>query len=131
MDTPIYLGRDFSWHDSAGSPKVAIVNQTLARQYFGDKSAIGARVVSKDGTTYEIIAVVGDAKYLELRETVPPTLYLHAFQQERVSSQFALRAERSADDLRRGSNHGADRPRSGVPPEPASGATRSRRRASH
>jgi putative ABC transport system permease protein len=92
MDTPIYVGRDFSWHDSAGSPKVAIVNQTLARQYFGDKSAIGARVVSKDGTTYEIIAVVGDAKYLELRETVPPTLYLHAFQQERVSSQFAIRA---------------------------------------
>jgi putative ABC transport system permease protein len=93
MDTPIYLGRDFSWRDSAGSPKVAIVNQTLARQYFGDKNAIGARVVSKeDGTTYEIIAVVGDAKYLELRETVPPTLYLHALQQERVSSQFAIRA---------------------------------------
>jgi predicted permease len=92
MDTPIYSGRDFSWRDSAGSPKVAIVNQTLARQYFGDKSAIGARVGSKGGTTYEIIAVVGDAKYLELRETVPPTLYLHAFQQERVSTHFAIRA---------------------------------------
>ena len=99
MDTPIYSGRDFSWRDSPGSPRVAIVNQTLARQYFGDKSAIGARVVSKDGTTCEIIAVVGDAKYLELRETVPPTLYLPAFQQEGVSSQFAIRAAGSPSSI--------------------------------
>jgi predicted permease len=91
MNTPIYSGRDFSWQDSASGPKVAIVNQTLARQHFGNKSAIGARVVSKDGGTYEIIGVVGDAKYLELRETVPPTLYFHAFQQARVPSQFAIR----------------------------------------
>lgn len=93
MNTPIHAGRDFSWRDAAGGPKVAIVNQTLARQYFGEKSAIGARVGSKGGTTYEIIGVVGDAKYLELRETAPPTLYLHGFQQQGVSNQFAIRAE--------------------------------------
>ena len=92
MSIPIYLGRDFTRQDSASSPKVAIVNQSLARQHFGNKSAIGAHVVSKDGGTYEIVGVVGDAKYLELRETVPPTLYFHAFQQESVvSGQFAIR----------------------------------------
>jgi putative ABC transport system permease protein len=43
-----------------------------------------------DAATYEIV-VVGDAKYLELREKVPPTLYLHGFQHDAVPGQFAIR----------------------------------------
>jgi predicted permease len=88
--TPIRMGRDFAWHDTPASPKVAIVNQTFARQHFGDESPIGARI-TLDGGSSEIVAVVGDSKYLELRDKVPPTVYFSAFQQEHASGQFVIR----------------------------------------
>ena len=41
---------------------------------------------------YEIIGVVGDAKYLDLRDTPPRTIYLNGFQEPRMlANQFALR----------------------------------------
>jgi predicted permease len=90
MRTPVRAGRDFGWQDTVTSPKVAIINQTLARQHFGSESAIGGRV-TLDGASHEIVAVVGDSKYLELRDKVPPTVYLSAFQQEQASGQFVIR----------------------------------------
>ena len=90
MRTPIRVGRDFAWQDTATSPKVAIVNQTLARQHFGNESAIGGRI-TLDGGSHEIVAVVGDSKYLEVRDKVPPTIYFSAFQQEHTSGQFVIR----------------------------------------
>ena len=56
--------------------------------------AVGTIMIN--GVTYEIIAVVGDAKYLELREKVPPTLYLHGFQHDAVPGQFAIRTAGSS-----------------------------------
>ena len=88
--TPIRMGRDFAWHDTPASPKVAIVNQTFARQQFGNDSPIGGRIIL-DGGSSEIVAVVGDSKYLELRDKVPPTVYFSAFQQEHTSGQFVIR----------------------------------------
>jgi predicted permease len=78
--TPIQTGRDFSWQDTADGPKVAIVNQKLARQYFGTESAIGQRLTLR-GDTLEIVGVVGDAKYYGLRGAIPATLYTHWMQQ--------------------------------------------------
>jgi predicted permease len=92
MRTPIQAGRDFTWQDTVTSPKTALVNQTMARRYFGNEQAVGRRV-TLDTATYEIVGVVGDAKYLELRDTVPPTLYFSAFQQEHASGQFVIRTE--------------------------------------
>ncbi len=92
MRTPIQVGRDFTWQDTVTSPKTALVNQTMARRYFGNERAVGRRV-TLDEATYEIVGVVGDAKYLELRDTVPPTLYFSAFQQDRASGQFVIRTE--------------------------------------
>jgi len=86
------MGRDFAWQDTVTSPKVAIVNQTLARQYFGNESALGGRV-TLDGGSLEIVAVVGDSKYLEVRDKVPPTVYFSAFQQEHTSGQFVIRTD--------------------------------------
>ncbi|MGH9159208.1 MAG: ADOP family duplicated permease [Vicinamibacteraceae bacterium] len=92
MHTPIHSGRDFNWRDTIGSPKVAIINHAMARKYFGDSSPLGEHL-TLDTTRYEIVAVVGDAKYLELRDAVPPTAYLSAFQQDDVSGQFAIRTD--------------------------------------
>lgn len=75
----------------------------MARHYFGDKSPIGGRFQfvgsSNSGITgappdqmYEIVGVVADAKYLDLRETPPRTIYLNAFQASRMpANRLALR----------------------------------------
>jgi putative ABC transport system permease protein len=100
--TPLLAGRDFAFADK-GRPPVAIVNQALARYYFGDKDPIGGRFQlvgpSNSGITgappdqmYTIVGVVGDAKYLDLREPPPRTIYLNAFQEPRMfANQFALK----------------------------------------
>ena len=89
--TPLLAGRDFAFTDKGGPP-VAIVNQAMARYYFGDRDPIGGRFQlvgpSSSGITgappdqaYTIIGVVGDAKYMDLRETPSRTIYLNAFQE--------------------------------------------------
>jgi hypothetical protein len=92
LGTPLAEGRDFSARDE-GAARVAIVNQRLARQRFGDGRAIGRRLTLELSThSYEIVGVVGDAKYESLHDAPPPTVYLHAFQEARGRvSQFALR----------------------------------------
>lgn len=88
--TRLLTGRDFSF-DDAGRPGVAIVNRALARHYFGDANPIGRRVtVERESQPFEIVGVADDAKYADLHEPAPRTLYLHAFQ-GRIFSEFALR----------------------------------------
>jgi predicted permease len=92
--TPLMSGRDFAFED-AGRPPVAIVNQALARHYFGTGNPVGRRFTFDDQTrSYEIIGVVADAKYLDLYETPPRTVYLYALQGgSGGTSQFALRTD--------------------------------------
>jgi putative ABC transport system permease protein len=92
--TPLISGRDFAFAD-AGRPPVAIVNQAMARHYFGTGDPVGRRVTFDDqARSYEIIGVVADAKYLDLYETPPRTVYLNALQGgSGGTSQFALRTD--------------------------------------
>lgn len=78
MEIPLIAGRDFSEHDDQQAPKVAIVNQTFARQYFPDQNPIGRRFSlepDKPGAI-EIVGLVRDAKYTSQRDKIPPTAYL-------------------------------------------------------
>ena len=62
---PILVGRDFTFDDRAGAPRVAVVNETAARQFWnGD--ALGKRIHDAD-----VIGVVADSKYLEPRRGDP------------------------------------------------------------
>jgi predicted permease len=93
--TPLLAGRDFSFEDQ-GRPRVAIVNRAMARYYFGDASPIGKHVLfDRDERPYEIVGVVGDAKYQEVRETAQRLIYLNAFQEGRIFSQFSIRTTRA------------------------------------
>jgi predicted permease len=82
LGTPILVGRDFGPQDQSGSPLVALINQTMARRFFGRSNPVGKHFdlgpwSDNDGHRgIEIIGVVGDVKYLSLREKVPPTAYL-------------------------------------------------------
>jgi putative ABC transport system permease protein len=88
--TALIAGRDFRFEDAAG-PGVAIVNQAMARHYFGDASPIGRRMtMERETATFEIVGVVADAKYSDLREPAPRTVYLNAFQGS-IASHFAIR----------------------------------------
>jgi predicted permease len=81
MGIPVIFGREFSARDSAAAPKVAIVNQTFARHYFGNQNPLGKRLGYRDGIfDMEVVGVVRDSKYGGLREEATRMLYLAAAQ---------------------------------------------------
>ena len=41
MGIPLLAGREISWQDDAAAPKVAVINETMARRFFTGKSALG------------------------------------------------------------------------------------------
>ena len=80
LGTPFVAGRDFT-ADDEGRPRVAIVNQAMARYYFGAGSPLGRQfTIEGQARPLEIVGVVGDAKYQDLHETPPRTIYMNAFQ---------------------------------------------------
>lgn len=69
LKTPLLAGRDFTDGDRLGTPRVAIINATLARSAFGGESAVGRTVLMGDkAERVEVIGVVGDATYESLQE---------------------------------------------------------------
>jgi predicted permease len=93
IGTPLVAGRDFRFEDEARS-RVAIVNQAIVRHYFGVKNPVGKHVTfDGEDTPYEIVGVVADAKYRDLHDAAPRTIYLNAFQEGRIASQFSLRTD--------------------------------------
>jgi putative ABC transport system permease protein len=79
LGTPLVAGRDFTAHDTLNSPQVAIINQSLAKKYFGARNPIGKYYRYRENGTLsdpvEIIGVVKDAQYGGLRGDIPPTAY--------------------------------------------------------
>jgi predicted permease len=72
-------GRLFTPGDRAGSPRVAILNESLARSAFHDSSPLGRRVTfpGQDVTAeYEIVGIVRDVRYASLRQEAKPMVYL-------------------------------------------------------
>jgi putative ABC transport system permease protein len=80
LKIPVVLGRDFSDRDIAGAPKVGIVNQKFVKRYFGGASPLGRHVgMGIDPgtkTDIQIVGVVGDTKYENMREEIPYELYI-------------------------------------------------------
>ena len=65
-------GRTFTRLDGPESPRVLVANETLARELFGDGSAVGQRVIAGAGEPWEVIGVVGDILYGGLELTAEP-----------------------------------------------------------
>jgi predicted permease len=93
LGTPFLAGRDFASEDEGHAP-VAIVNQALARHYFGTSSPLGHQfTIEGQATPLEIVGVVGDAKYQDLHETPPRTIYQNAFQGGGTNLTFVVRTD--------------------------------------
>lgn len=74
---PIVAGRAFTASDREGSPRVVIVNETMARRYWPDSNPIGQRLYMSeyDQPPYEVVGVCRDHKVRSVGE--PPRPYLH------------------------------------------------------
>ena len=66
-------GRDFTPGDRPDSPRVAVLNRSLARHYFANEDPVGKRLdFVEGGRSVQIIGVVADTKYYDLREAPSP-----------------------------------------------------------
>ena len=85
MHMPIVAGRDFSERDNLTSEKVAIINQTMARYFFGNKNPLGKKIGTDldKPQEIEIVGVVQDAKYISLREKPQRHFYVPIAQEPR------------------------------------------------
>jgi predicted permease len=83
VEIPLLAGREFGWQDQANSPPVAVVNRAFARRFFGGENPIGKRFGSAgpgSSSQIEIVGLIGNAKYGDLREQPQPMFYLPLFQ---------------------------------------------------
>jgi predicted permease len=81
LTIPLLAGRDFTAADVVGRPNVAIVNDTLARQFWPGDSAIGKRVRNWQGGNsfgpwIEVVGVARDSKYVTVGEDPKPFIYV-------------------------------------------------------
>src|SRR5262249_16209148 len=79
----VLQGRSFTESDASSAPRVALLNETAARFYFGDRNVVGTKIrISRPRTDqpYEIVGIVHDSRQSGLRADVPRLLYLPAEQ---------------------------------------------------
>ncbi len=109
---PVLAGRDFDSRDETTPRQVAIISEGTARYYFRGQSPLGKRItldqvtMMRDPATYEIVGVVGNTNYREIREADQRLIYLPAFGPGRATARtFVIRTavepEGIANDLRR------------------------------
>jgi len=77
MGIDLVAGRTFTPDDKADAPPVALINETLARRYFGKENPLGKRIgLSRPTDWREIVGVVRDVRNYGLAEDVKPECYL-------------------------------------------------------
>jgi predicted permease len=77
LKTPLRAGREFSDRDLPDAPKVAVINETLARQYFAGENPVGQKIVIaylNRRLTSEIVGVVGDVRQYEPSKPIRPEI---------------------------------------------------------
>ena len=75
LEIPLLAGRDFQQSDTLGSPAVAIVNEKFVREVLGGAYPIG-RAFRLRQKVYQIVGLVGDTKYRDVREEFQPIIFL-------------------------------------------------------
>ena len=85
MGIPLLKGREFSPNDTEASPRVAIVNQAFVNKLLGGADPIGQTMRTSPeprypSTVYEIVGVIPDTKYDDLRGETPPMTFAPASQ---------------------------------------------------
>jgi predicted permease len=99
LQIPLLAGRDFDARDRVDTPQVAIVNEAFARKFLNGANPVGQRfwVEATPGepeTPYEIVGLVRNTKYGDLREEFRPIAYYAAAQDPSAGAggQFMIRS---------------------------------------
>ncbi len=94
MAIPLIAGREFLPSDTEKAPGVVILNNTLARQLFGDNNAVGHTIRLHTGPPQTIVGVAKDSKYFTMGEKDSPALYTSYLQSidSAVNLNFMVRS---------------------------------------
>jgi predicted permease len=91
---PLKAGRDFSERDDAGAPAVAIISESMAKQFYRNENPLGQRIQMSNGSKpAEIIGIVGDIRDDALEAKGRPAVYEPAAQIPFGSMYFSARTE--------------------------------------
>jgi predicted permease len=100
MGIRLLLGRPIDRRDRSNSPKIAVVNEAVARSFFGEGNPIGRRFSLGEkldpAETFEIVGVVENAKYADLR-TDPRMVYIPNTQEESTLGRMYFEVRTLAD----------------------------------
>jgi predicted permease len=106
LGIPLLAGREFTAADAEGTPRVAIVNEAFLRKFNLGRDAVGKRIgersqAAESQLDIEIVGIVRDAKYSEVKEEVPP-VYVRPYRQDRTGNlTFYVRAAANPDQVMR------------------------------
>lgn len=100
MSIPLIKGRAFSWSDAPRSMPVAIIGETMARQFWPRQDAIGKRIRAgspgSPGEWLAVIGIAGDARNFEVVSEPQPTVYLPFAQPQQLPLTLHDEVVRSA-----------------------------------
>jgi predicted permease len=114
LGQPLIVGREFTVKDVTGAPKVAIINETMAKLHFGSGNPIGRRIGwARDKTPdIEIVGVAKDSKTSTLRREIRRFVYVPHAGGEIGQLTFYVRARaRRGEHRQLGARDGAARRR--------------------
>ena len=96
----ILQGRAFNHHDTATSPKVAVVNRTLAEKFFGGENPVGKMFetdIEDVEVPIQIVGIAADTRYADLRSETPPTFYVPYLQKVNGPGRMMVEIHTLAD----------------------------------
>jgi predicted permease len=78
MGIPLLAGRSISRRDFMTSQHVALINRAMARLFFPNDNPLGKRIgwTKENAAEFQIVGIIGDTKYDDLRKATEPTIYL-------------------------------------------------------
>jgi macrolide transport system ATP-binding/permease protein len=98
MGIPLVSGREFTRADDERAALAAIVNETMAAQYWRGRNPIGERVQVRD-RWMQIVGVAKDSKYRSIRETAKPFFYVARRQNFSVGAGLFIRTPLSPETV--------------------------------
>jgi predicted permease len=104
LGIPLLAGREFTVRDGRQSEKVVIVNEAFARKFNLGRDAVGKRMSNRrEGTLdMEIVGLMKDAKYSEVKDEVPPQYFTPWRQDSLIGSlNFYVRSAMAPEQLLR------------------------------
>jgi len=104
LGMPLLSGRDFTDRDAQGSPRLIIVNEAMARQYWGSPNVLGKHIgmfkdEKRDREWYEVIGVVSDVREINVSSPPDPEYYLSMLQGGTGSIHIFVRTLADPDAL--------------------------------